>query len=90
MREWGTTCSGEGLSVMLNDLYQALDPVALSLGPLVIRWYGIAYLTGFLLAAFIIYRVARHWKLTVDLRDSRHPLRRTSGLLPVLWSGHLP
>ncbi len=67
MREWGTTCSGEGLSVMLNDLYQALDPVALSLGPLVIRWYGIAYLTGFLLAAFIIYRVARHWKLTVDL-----------------------
>lgn len=52
---------------MLNDLYQALDPVALSLGPLVIRWYGIAYLTGFLLAAFIIYRVARHWKLTVDL-----------------------
>lgn len=52
---------------MLNDLYQALDPVALSLGPLVIRWYGIAYLTGFLLAAFIIYRVARHWKLNVDL-----------------------
>ncbi len=52
---------------MLNDLYQALDPVALSLGPLVIRWYGIAYLAGFLLAAFIIYRVARHWKLTVDL-----------------------
>lgn len=51
---------------MLNDLYQAMDPVAISIGPLAIRWYGIAYLVGFALAAFIIQRVARRWRLKVD------------------------
>ena len=25
---------------MLNDIYQGLDPIAFSLGPLVVRWYG--------------------------------------------------
>ena len=34
-----------------------LDPVALQLGPLAIRWYGIGYLVGFLLGAWIIRRV---------------------------------
>ena len=48
---------------MLNDLYQMLDPVAFALGPLVVRWYGLAYIFGFALAAFIIWRVARHWQL---------------------------
>ncbi len=50
---------------MLNDIYQNLDPVALSLGPLVVRWYGLAYVAGFALAAFIIYRIARRWRLTL-------------------------
>ena len=26
---------------MLNDIYQNLDPIAFSLGPLVVRWYGV-------------------------------------------------
>ncbi|MGI6045757.1 MAG: prolipoprotein diacylglyceryl transferase [Eggerthellaceae bacterium] len=51
---------------MLNALYQNLDPVAFSLGPLVVRWYGIAYILGFACAAFIIWRVAKHWKLEFD------------------------
>lgn len=52
---------------MFNELYQSLDPVAFAAGPFVVRWYGIAYLAGFCLAAFILYRVARHWKIKVDL-----------------------
>ncbi len=48
---------------MLNDIYQNLDPIAFSLGPLVVRWYGLAYVAGFAAAAFVIYRVARRWKL---------------------------
>ncbi|WP_165173357.1 prolipoprotein diacylglyceryl transferase [Adlercreutzia sp. ZJ242] len=52
---------------MLNDIYQVLDPVAFSLGPLSVRWYGIAYVLGFACAALIIYRVARRWKVSVDL-----------------------
>lgn len=48
---------------MLNDIYQGLDPIAFSLGPLVVRWYGLAYVLGFVCAAAIIYFVAKRWKL---------------------------
>lgn len=48
---------------MLNDIYQGLDPIAFSLGPLVVRWYGLAYVLGFACAAAIIYFVAKRWKL---------------------------
>ncbi len=51
---------------MLNDLYQSLDPVAFSLGPITVRWYGIAYVLGFAFAALIIWRVARRWKVRID------------------------
>ena len=52
---------------MLNEIYQSLDPVAFSLGPLSVRWYGIAYVVGFICAALILYRVARRWKVRVDV-----------------------
>lgn len=55
--------------MLLNDLYQALDPVALSLGPLVIRWYSLAYLMGFLSCGFLMVRMARHWKLELSVDD---------------------
>ena len=48
---------------MLNDIYQGLDPIAFSLGPLVVRWYGLAYVLGYVCAAAIIYFVAKRWKL---------------------------
>ena len=48
---------------MLNDIYQGLDPIAFSLGPLVVSWYGLAYVLGFVCAAAIIYFVAKRWKL---------------------------
>lgn len=51
---------------MLNDIFQSLDPVAFSLGPVTVRWYGIAYLLGFLCAALVIWRVAKRWRVKVD------------------------
>ena len=51
---------------MLNNLYQNLDPVIFSLGPLVVRWYGIAYVAGFVCAALLIYRLAKRWRVNVD------------------------
>lgn len=51
----------------MNEIYQSLDPVAFSLGPLSVRWYGIAYVVGFICAALILYRVARRWKVRVDV-----------------------
>ena len=36
--------------------YPQIDPVALRLGPLAIRWYGLMYLFGFVTAYFIVQR----------------------------------
>ncbi|MEB1813203.1 prolipoprotein diacylglyceryl transferase [Adlercreutzia mucosicola] len=51
---------------MLNDIYQNLDPIAFAAGPFVVRWYGLAYVVGFALAAFFIYAVARRWKIGMN------------------------
>lgn len=51
---------------MLNEIYRMLDPVAFSIGPFVVRWYGIAYVAGFLCAALALWQVAKHWKVRVD------------------------
>ncbi len=51
---------------MLNDIYQNLDPVAFAIGPFAVRWYGIAYVLGFLFAALLMWRLAKRWKLRFD------------------------
>ena len=48
---------------MLDALYQMLDPVAFTVGPFSVRWYGIAYVLGFLGAGALMYLTARRWKL---------------------------
>ena len=37
----------------LNDIYHALDPVAFTIGPFQVRWYGMAYIVGFCCGACI-------------------------------------
>ena len=51
---------------MLNDIYQNLDPVVFAIGPFVVRWYGIAYVLGFLFAGLLMWRIAKRWKLRFD------------------------
>lgn len=51
---------------MLNSLYQMLDPVAFSVGPFSVRWYGIAYVAGFVCAALVMWRVAKRWRVRID------------------------
>lgn len=55
--------------MFLNDLYHALDPVAFSIGPISVRWYGIGYLVGFVVCGLIMRRIARYWKLDVSGDD---------------------
>lgn len=45
-----------------------LNPVAFAIGPLQVRWYGLAYVAGFVLAAAIFHRLNERWEvgLTVD------------------------
>ncbi len=46
------------LMLLSSISFSLLDPVALQLGPVQVRWYGLAYLVGFLLA-FIVLRTLR-------------------------------
>lgn len=48
---------------MLNELYQSLDPVAFTIGPLSARWYGLAYVAGFICVIAIMYVVGKRWKM---------------------------
>ena len=55
--------------MFLNDLYQMLDPVAFSLGPITVRWYALAYLAGFVCAGVVLWRTQRRWGLGLTLDD---------------------
>ena len=53
-------------------IYPDFDPVALSIGPLSVRWYGLMYLLGFGLFLFLGRHRARHeprWGVTPDQVD---------------------
>ncbi|HWO88169.1 MAG TPA: prolipoprotein diacylglyceryl transferase [Gemmatimonadales bacterium] len=39
--------------------FPAWDPVAFRLGPLAVRWYGLGYLAGFLVAGFVLDKLGR-------------------------------
>ena len=43
--------------------FPALDPVAFRLGPLAVRWYGLAYMIAFLAGWLILRRLDDRWKL---------------------------
>lgn len=47
----------------LNDFYHTLNPIAFSVGPLTVRWYGLAYLAGFVLGGLAAWRIIKRWKL---------------------------
>ena len=50
---------------MLKDIYQMLDPVALQVGPLQIRWYGLAYVAGFICAFLVLADLSKRWRVRV-------------------------
>ncbi|MCI2050883.1 MAG: prolipoprotein diacylglyceryl transferase, partial [Atopobiaceae bacterium] len=49
----------------LNEIYQHLNPIAIQIGPIAIRWYGIAYLAGFICAYLVIRSLNRRWELDI-------------------------
>ncbi len=46
-----------------------LDPVIFSLGPFAVRWYGLAYVAGFVAAAYVVYRLSKRWEIGLTLDD---------------------
>ncbi len=49
--------------------FPAIDPVAFSVGPLAVRWYGLAYVVGFILAALVMRRLNERWGVGLSTDD---------------------
>lgn len=49
--------------------FPAIDPVAFRLGPLAVRWYGLAYLACFLFAWWLLARLNKRWELGLSGDD---------------------
>lgn len=47
------------LPVLPELAFPGIDPVAVRLGPLAIRWYGLGYLAAFLIAGWVLDRLGR-------------------------------
>ena len=56
--------------MILNYIYWNVDPVAFSLGPLQVRWYGICWAVGFLLGYLLMSKVYKHEKMPEWSMDS--------------------
>jgi LemA protein len=59
--------SASGACVIASIPYPNIDPVFLSIGPIEVRWYGIAYVLGFVAAGYLLRSLVRRWN--VDLSD---------------------
>lgn len=56
-------------TILGSIAYPAIDPVAFSVGPLSVHWYGLAYLAGFVSAAALLRVFAKRWGLGLSDDD---------------------
>lgn len=49
--------------------YPDIDPVLVSLGPFEVRWYGLAYVAGFIVAGLILRSLVRRWDIKLSDDD---------------------
>ena len=54
---------------MLSIIFPPLDPILVEWGPLVIRWYALSYLAGFVLGWWQCLRLARVFKGQASAQD---------------------
>lgn len=55
--------------MLASIAYPAIDPVAFSVGPLAVRWYGLAYVAGFISAAIVMRSLIRRWNVELSTDD---------------------
>jgi len=67
--------------------FPAIDPIALRLGPFAVRWYGLAYVAGFLFAWWILKVLDERWG--VGLGSDRRTVVILAALVGLVAGGRL-
>lgn len=49
--------------------YPAIDPVFFTIGPIAVRWYGLSYVAGFIVAALVLSWLNRRWRVGLSTDD---------------------
>ncbi|MDY0088159.1 MAG: prolipoprotein diacylglyceryl transferase [Coriobacteriia bacterium] len=49
--------------------YPVIDPVLFALGPFAVRWYGLAYVAGFVIAILLVSRLNTRWNVGLSEDD---------------------
>ena len=47
-------------------LHPSIDPVIVSFGAIQIRWYGLAYVLGFLIGIYFIKQINQHYQKKIE------------------------
>ncbi len=69
--------------------FPAIDPVALAIGPLVIRWYSLAYIAGILLGWYYVRWLDRRVAPAAVLREAQYEDLVTWAIAGVILGGRL-
>lgn len=54
---------------MAELVFPDINPVLFGIGPFEVRWYGLSYVAGFLVAGFILSRLNRRWQVGLSGDD---------------------
>jgi phosphatidylglycerol---prolipoprotein diacylglyceryl transferase len=49
--------------------FPQIDPIIFAVGPFAVRWYGLAYVAGFIVAIVIVARLNRRWEVGLSEDD---------------------
>ena len=71
----------------LSIAYPSIDPVAVHLGPLSVRWYGLAYVAGFVAAWLVLRWLNKRWDVGLTLDDQLSIL--LAAVIGVLLGGRI-
>jgi len=55
--------------MLASIVYPHIDPVAFAVGPFAVRWYGLAYVAGFVFAALVMRELDTRWKVGLSTDD---------------------
>lgn len=55
---------------MASWSYPDIDPVAIAFGAVEVRWYGLAYLAGFVVAIWLFWRLNARWRVGLDINQT--------------------